>query len=182
MRNLISAFILILAMALAASAQKSKPKTKPDPKPKATAGCPGTNGLTAAEITTILDEHNKLRTALGLGKLTWSCTLADTAQVWASKGVSQHRADFDFGENMFVSTNPQISISTAMSNWEKEKAFWNNKAGTCQPGKKCTHYTQMVWRATTQVGCGINRSAPGQWKTLMVCNYNPGGNSNGSAY
>jgi pathogenesis-related protein 1 len=182
MRNLISALILILAMALAASAQKPKSKPKADPKPKTAAGCPGANGLTAPEIVTILEEHNRMRASLGLGKVSWSCNLADTAQAWASKGAAQHRQDVEFGENMFVATNPQIAITTAMANWEKEKAFWNNTAGTCQPGKTCTHYTQMVWRATTQVGCGINRSNSGQWKTFMVCNYNPGGNTGGSAY
>jgi pathogenesis-related protein 1 len=82
---------------------------------------------------------------------------------------------------MFVSTNAAASPVSALQNWEKEKAFWNNKAGTCQAGKTCTHFTQMVWRATTQVGCGINRNATGNWKLVMVCNYDPGSKA-GAAY
>jgi pathogenesis-related protein 1 len=184
MKYFLSSAVLILAVAFAASAQKPKPKPKPTGKTtvKLTGGaCKGSNGLTQAEITTILEEHNKVRTALGLGKLTWNCTLADTAQAWAARGVFAHR-ETDLGENIFVSTNPQIAIATAMATWEKEKPFWNNKAGTCQAGKTCTHYTQMVWRATTEIGCGVNRGAGGQWKTMMVCNYNPGGNTTGNAY
>jgi len=184
MRNLISALLLILAIAMAASAQTSKTDKKPDSKAKATAVCPGPNGLTADEIATILQEHNRMRTKKGLNKLTWSCTMADLAQTWATQSILAHREDVDVGENIFVASNPKISILTGMNSWEKERAFWDNTAGTCEAGKTCAHYTQMVWRATTQIGCGINRNAGGdsKWKTMMVCNYSPSGNTGGSAY
>lgn len=182
MKYILSAALLIFATALAASAQKTKPKPTPKPAVKITGGaCKQANSLTQAEITTILDEHNKVRAALGLGKLMWNCELAGTAQEWAARGLFKHR-ETDLGESLFVSTNPEVGVGGAMLNWEKEKAFWNNATGTCQPGKTCTHYTQMVWRATTEIGCGINRAASGQWKTLMVCNYNPAGNGAGKAY
>jgi pathogenesis-related protein 1 len=181
MKYLISVSLLILATAFAASAQKPKPKPKNPAKPAAASACKGANGLTADEIATILGEHNKIRAAVGLPALTWSCSLADTAQAWAAKAVPGHSGT-DLGENIFVSSNPQIAIATAMSTWEKEKSSWNNKAGACQAGKTCTHYTQMVWRATTEIGCGVNRSGGGKWKTMMVCNYNPSGNGSGSAY
>jgi len=185
MKNLIYALLFTLVLSAAASAQKTKPKPKPKPAPKpavtkTTGACPGTNGLTAAEITGLLGEHNRIRAALGLSKLTWSCDLATLAQAWASRSVFQHR-ETTFGENMFVSTNSTASPVSALQNWEKEKAFWNNTTGVCQAGKTCTHFTQIVWRGTTQVGCGINRAATGNWKLVMVCNYDPGSRA-GAAY
>lgn len=195
MKYAISALLLIFALTLCASAQKPKPTPKPKPIPRDTpkpagpikpdtakAACPGANGLTAEEIAGILEDHNRIRAGLGLGALKWNCTLAASAQEWAAKGKFIHRENRTYGENMFVSTNAAIATSMAAFNWEKEKEFWNNTAGTCQAGKFCNHYTQIVWRATTQIGCGINRNASGQWKTLMVCNYDPAGNSKGKAY
>jgi pathogenesis-related protein 1 len=184
MKYLIYALLAFCVFAATAGAQKPKPKTpaKPHAPAKPSGACPGSNGLTAAEIAAVLDEHNKTRAALGLPKLTWSCTLADTAQAWAANGKFEHRADTPYGENMFISSLATTPPAQAMQNWEKEKANWNNKEGTCAPGKTCTHYTQMVWRSTKQVGCGINRNLTGNWKVLMVCNYDPAGNTGGSAF
>ncbi|MEO7138026.1 MAG: CAP domain-containing protein [Gemmatimonadales bacterium] len=46
----------------------------------------------------------------------------------------------------------------------------------------CGHYTQLVWRATREVGCALN-SCPGPaFPNSIVCNYGPGGNSGGPPY
>jgi pathogenesis-related protein 1 len=63
-----------------------------------------------------------------------------------------------------------------------EKASWNNKTASCAAGKTCTHYTQIVWKKTASIGCGINRNALGKWKVLLVCNYNPAGNGPGPPF
>ena len=39
------------------------------------------------------------------------------------------------------------------------------------------HFTAMVWRATTELGCALG-SCPGQ--RLWVCQYNPPGNMMGA--
>jgi hypothetical protein len=39
-----------------------------------------------------------------------------------------------------------------------------------------SHYTQMVWRGTTHVGCAIHRSA--RWD-FLICRYSPPGNKDG---
>jgi pathogenesis-related protein 1 len=43
----------------------------------------------------------------------------------------------------------------------------------------CGHYTQLVWRNTTQVGCGVADCAPDGLLTnrsIWVCNYSAAGN------
>lgn len=165
--------LLLSVLVLTVNAQKVKPKTS---------ACPGTNGLTQAEMTGIVDAHNKIRAGLGLPKLVWDCALATVAQTWAKRGIFEHRAEGIYGENLYVSSSQTIVPTYAIDRWLSEKAGWNNSIGTCQEGKICTHYTQMVWRKTTRIGCGINRNAPGKWKVLMVCNYSPNGNTGGKAY
>jgi hypothetical protein len=38
----------------------------------------------------------------------------------------------------------------------------------------CGHYTQIIWRNTTEVGCGMATCSNGS--EIWVCNYNPPGN------
>jgi hypothetical protein len=127
-------------------------------------------------MTELLTAQNEARAELKLKPLSWDCKLADLAQAWAARGVFEHRDGNPFGENIFVSSNADTPPTAAVNNWMREKSFWNNKTAACQDGKVCTHYTQLVWKQTTQVGCGINRKAPGKWKFLLVCNFNPQGN------
>ena len=164
--------LLIFAGAGAADGQVKKPPVK----------CTGANGLTAVEIAELLAAQNHARAEHKLAPLKWDCRLADMAQEWAKRGVFEHREDTSYGENMFVSALATEPVRSAVERWMLEKANWTNKTGTCATGKTCTHYTQIVWKTTTQVGCGINRNGAVKWKVLLVCNYNPAGNTPGPAY
>jgi len=76
--------------------------------------------------------------------------------------------------------------------WIDEKQFLQSDRKTCTPNPKkipCGHYTQMVWRTSTELGCGIIRksnsfieSPDSKGKaSYLVCIYNPGGNIDGVA-
>lgn len=140
------------------------------------------NGLTQAEIDDLVTAHNKARAEQGLSPVVWDCMLANLAQNWAARGVFEHRQGSGYGENIFVSSSPREPVGSVVRLWLGEKVNWTNNTGVCAPGKICNHYTQVMWKKTTLIGCGVNRSAPGNWKTLVVCNYSPAGNTGGPAY
>ena len=183
--------VLLLSGSSEVLAQKKKPTSKPSTgKPAAppkTNGAPATSGkcpgstLTADEVNQILAAHNLDRSANNLSPLSWDCKLASMAQEWASRGVFEHR-ETPYGENIFVGASPSSTMNSMVGMWLAEKPFWDNKAGSCATGKTCGHYTQIVWKATTKVGCGLNRNATGKWKVMFVCNYDPSGNTTGPAF
>lgn len=142
--------------------------------------CPA-SGLTDAEVADILAAHNKQRLKVNTPPLRWDCTLGAAAAAWAAKGTFGH-SDTSFGENIFVSARSDDKVTVAVDKWEDEEHHWNNKTATCESGKICTHYTQLVWRSTTKIGCAINRQASGKWKLLLVCNYDPAALGNAPAY
>ncbi|MDC8012006.1 CAP domain-containing protein [Tahibacter soli] len=130
-----------------------------------------------------------------LGILTWSASLASGAQTWANTCTWGHSGAAGLGENLYggavssgFPTNVEHDAITNPNNfgWADEFPFYNYAANTCASGQQCGHYTQMVWRATTQVGCALKQCTTGSpfgaqfpnW-TVVVCRYSPQGNFTG---
>ena len=172
-KQFISAGFLMILLVFVANAQDAK---------KVDNTCSGAIELTETEISEILEAHKKARADVNLPPLTWNCRLAKMAQEWANRGIVEHRPENDFGENIAATEAADTSPVVGVKDWLTEKSFWNNTAAQCQTGKSCYHYTQVVWKDTTEVGCGINRKASGKMKMLFVCNYDPAGNFPGPAY
>jgi pathogenesis-related protein 1 len=61
--------------------------------------------------------------------------------------------------------------------WGSEKKDYNRASNTCARGKMCGHYTQVVWRTTTDIGCA--RAVCSDQSQVWVCNYAPPGNWRG---
>jgi pathogenesis-related protein 1 len=143
-----------------------------------------------------IERHNcARRTALPvpnprLGVLVWNTTLATTAQNWANNCQYAHNSS-PYGENIYAGalssgfpTNVEIA---ATNDWAAEISSYNYAANTCSAD--CGHYTQMVWRSSTQIGCGIRQCTTNSpfpppfnnW-TFVVCNYNPPGNNGQRPY
>lgn len=154
-------------------AQKHKPAKHTPAKPaaKVITNCPG-SGLTDAEVADLLAGHNKQREKVKTPSLRWDCSLGAAAAAWVKKGTPGH-SETSFGENVFVSSDAGEKVAKAVDQWEDEEHNWKNKTGTCETGKTCTHFTQMVWRQTTKIGCAINRNVSGKWQLMLVCNYDP---------
>lgn len=141
--------------------------------------------------------HNQIRamvqTATPLPSLTWSASLAATAQAWVNQckdvaapvGLVDHNDGRSTGHPYYVGENIYASSGTAtamgaVTSWANEKANYNYAANTCSG--VCGHYTQIVWRETREVGCAINTCAGLQYPSTIVCDYGPGGNNGNRPY
>jgi pathogenesis-related protein 1 len=146
-----------------------------------------------------------------LPPLVWNPTIADYAQQWATTLATsmcanpQHRTSAeleakDYGENLAAfgasGTVRGGTVSTAadaVTEWASEKACWT--FGTIEGTEKCDkvcytnlnsdgcgHYTQVVWRTSTELGCGVATCKNGALtEDIWICNYAPAGNFIGRA-
>jgi pathogenesis-related protein 1 len=134
--------------------------------------------MTAADIRAITAYHNKVRADVGVGPLQWSEELARYAQQWADHLAAAscsmaHRTQHRYGENLFQGTAGHYTAVDAAKAWETEKKDYAGGVLTEANWQRAGHYTQMVWRDTTTLGCGQSTCN----QTLIVaCNYAPPGN------
>jgi hypothetical protein len=125
----------------------------------------------------ILNAHNRYRAEVGVPPLAWSPTLASHAQQWANQGRFQHSSGTGEGENLWMGTSRRFSPTQMVGSWGDEKRSFVR--GTF-PNVSSTgnwanvgHYTQVIWRNTTQVGCG-GVDVGGNY--IFVCRYSSPGN------
>ena len=126
----------------------------------------------------MLAAHNVYRTRVGSPPLAWSNDLAARAQQWATtlidRGLYAPRRDGHFGENLFEISGGNANPSRVVSAWMSEEANYDHATNSCKA--RCGHYTQVIWRTTRLVGCGVARNAK---REVWVCDYDPHGNTIG---
>lgn len=116
----------------------------------------------------------------------WSAEVEAVAQQWANHCVYEHdAARGNLGENIAASSPGfWTTIAGPAGAWAGEAADYDYASNSCAtgPGKQCGHYTQMVWRESTLIGCAYARCTenspfPGYstWD-FWVCDYSPPGN------
>lgn len=148
---------------------------------------PNDPAYTSATALGILTAHNCARKTVEpvanppIPSLTWSSSLAATAQSWANQCNYQHSQTPGLGENLAATGGFAYAPEALVKAWTSEIANYNYTNNSC-PGVVCGHYTQVVWRNSTQVGCGYKACTTGSpfggfpnWN-YYVCNYNPPGN------
>jgi uncharacterized protein YkwD len=122
--------------------------------------------------------HNRARAKHCAGPLAWSGTLASYAQKWAdtlkAKGCAFGHSGGPYGENLAAGTEGVLDPEATVAMWYDEIKLYKFPHGgfSMQTG----HFTQLVWRATTQVGCG---HAQCKGNDIWVCEYDPPGNYDG---
>ncbi len=135
---------------------------------------PTENPSLTSENKEALNAHNKWRKQVGVPPLRWSNQLAKYASDCAKKITAQggKLEHCRTGENLFWASGRRWSPSEVVDRWGKEVKNYNYSTNSCSGGE-CKHYTQIVWRDSKEVGCGVSRSGR---EEVWVCNYNPPGN------
>ncbi|XP_057953150.1 pathogenesis-related protein 1A-like [Malania oleifera] len=128
-----------------------------------------------------LQLHNAAREEVGVGPLQWDAALEDYARNYAkvrSKDCAIIHSGGPYGENVYWGVGDGFNDAAgAMKYWVDEKNYYDYDSNTCEAGKECLHYTQIVWRNTQRVGCA--RSPCSDGKFFITCNYDPMGNISG---
>nr|AEH25638.1 pathogenesis-related protein 1-23 [Triticum aestivum] len=123
--------------------------------------------------------HNVARAAVGLGPVTWDASVAAYAASYARQRSGDcklvHSKAPQYGENLFWGSGKDWTAAQAVKIWADEKANYNYASNSCAAGKQCGHYTQIVWRNSTHIGCArllCDHNAG----VFITCNYSPPGN------
>ena len=135
----------------------------------------------------LLIAHNQERERLGLEPLSWNPALAQSAQQWAdylaATGRFEHSPENHRdpeGENLWAGTKDYYGPEAMVGAWIREKQYFrpglfpdNSTTGRVAD---VGHYTQLVWRATSEVGCA---EAASTREDILVCRYAEAGNYRG---
>jgi pathogenesis-related protein 1 len=137
--------------------------------------------VTMADKTELLSQHSAWRAKYDVPPLVWDDAVALTAQKWADSiarfGTLTHRPDTLYGENIWTGTAGSFSMAAVVDAWGDEAKDFDPRTVTCAAGKACGHFTQIVWKTTTKLGCGKATGTDGN--DYVVCNYDPAGNKAG---
>ena len=134
--------------------------------------------------TRLLALHNRERAATGARPLTWDARLAAAA---ASYGPALERLGKlahsppstrpGQGENLWMGTRDAYRLEEMVGSWAAEKSLFRPgifpTVSTSGNWSDVGHYTQMIWKGTSRVGCAVHKSR--QWD-FLICRYSPYGN------
>ncbi len=135
----------------------------------------------------LLAAHNRERVSLNIPPLRWDPALAASAASYgpalSSLGTLRHSPRGHRpgqSENLWMGTRGAYAPEQMVGSWIEERQHF--RSGVF-PGVSTTgnwldvgHYTQLIWRGTTAVGCAVHRDA--RWDYL-ICRYSPKGNVDG---
>jgi uncharacterized protein YkwD len=133
-----------------------------------TAAATTTGSTDSSFATEILAAHNAKRALHGVPNLSWSSDLEAYAQAYADKydcsGTLTHSGG-SYGENLGLG----YTTTGVVEAWYDEISYYDysNPAGS--------HFTQVVWKSTTQLGCATKQCGS-YWGQYTICSYNPAGN------
>ncbi|KAI3584689.1 CAP domain-containing protein, partial [Fusarium oxysporum f. sp. albedinis] len=157
---------LLIGSSLAADVTITAPVSIPSNEPEYKEG----KSFTSA----VLNSTNFYREEHNATALKWNKTLEEFATDYLDDNDD---CDFEhsggpYGENLAIG---YPNVTASVEAWGDEREEYNfDKA---KFSKKTGHFTQLVWKDTTTVGCG--RKLCGERGWFLVCEYWPRGNVEG---
>jgi len=145
------------------------------------------------DAVAVVAAHNKWRMHVGVTKkLRYSPSLATSAQTWVDKlkrtnhcRMRHSKPNGQYGENLYWASAlrwsdgrrelQEVTAQKVVDSWGSEKADYDYVHNHCATGKMCGHYTQIVWRTTTTVGCAMVVCEDSN-EQVWACQYRPAGN------
>ncbi|QFT77882.1 CAP domain-containing protein [Erythrobacter sp. THAF29] len=132
----------------------------------------------------MLRDHNEARREVGTANLVLDADLSRQALEYAEElartGNFRHSPGSSRqgqGENLWVGTANAFSYEDMAAGWINEKQYYTHAAfpyvSNTGNWQDVGHYTQIIWRDTKRLGCGI---ATGRGRDWLVCRYSPQGN------
>ncbi|KAH0487057.1 MAG: hypothetical protein KVP17_004662 [Porospora cf. gigantea B] len=148
-----------------------------------------------AQLTTqfsqLLGAHNTERGKYRIGLLQWDNALAKKAQQHANKCSYEHSStsfrtynsidcsNCHHGENLAMRGDCPTDMNAWVDMWVGEDRYYDCERGEKSPWGETGHWTQVVWSRTSYLGCAVNCSCGGKYKSYLVCHYSKAGNMNG---
>lgn len=166
----------------------STPSATPSPSQPASSGSSG-GSVSDADIATYLKAHNDFRAKHGAQPLTWSNELSNTAQSWAN-GCKFEHSHGKFGgtyrlfgggfllkarvQKTFLLAPPfRLRVPSSCGRMKPVRRSYPGLDMTFVLISKCyigeydpnnptySHFTQVVWKSTTQLGCAVANCGAG---------------------
>lgn len=137
----------------------------------------------------LLAVHNAARAEVGAPPLAWDEELARSAARYGPRLAALKRLVHSpreerpgQRENLAMDLDWRGTPESLATMWVAEKSLFvpGLFPAVTRTGKweDVAHYTQMIWKGTTHVGCAIHDE--GGWRYL-ICRYSPPGNRDGAA-
>ncbi|KAG4076789.1 hypothetical protein HA402_009135 [Bradysia odoriphaga] len=136
-------------------------------------------------VAVAVREHNYYRGIHGVPRVSsFSSDINNFAQQWADYLASTdqfyHSSGSGFGENLYKSWGGSSDKYTIIANaiklfYDEIRYYdWNNPGFSMETG----HFTQVVWKASTEIGVGIAIYPDKRYghRSVVAINYRPPGN------
>jgi cysteine-rich secretory family protein len=132
----------------------------------------------------LLAVHNRERSATGAPPLVWDARLAAAASSYGQAlerlGKLAHSpapTRWGQGENLWMGTRDAYELEEMAGSWAEEKSLFRPgffpSVSASGNWSDVAHYTQMIWKGTTRVGCAVRKTP--KWD-FLICRYSPPGN------
>lgn len=183
-----SAAVALLAAGVVACADPGLIVVPPAQQPRTVqpVAPPRTTAPSSEVERRLLDAHNAERARVGAPPLRWADSLEAEARVWAreligSSTFAHDPAPHGHGENLWTGWGGRVWTPEEMvGEWAAERADYRHGPfpNVSRTGNwaEVAHYTQLVWRDTTHVGCAVESRGD---RSVLACRYAPPGNIDG---